>query len=427
MTTFSSNGSSHVADTSDKPNLGKVVLAYSGGLDTSTIIPWLKENYTCEVIAYAADVGQPDDLTGLEDKALSTGASKAHVLDLKEEFIRDYVFPTMRAGAIYERKYLLGTAMARPLIAKKQVEIAQLEGAGAVAHGCTGKGNDQVRFELTFMSLAPELKIIAPWRQWHIESREDAIDYCHAHGVEIEATKNKIYSVDGNLWHMSHEGGLIEDPWEEPPADSYAITVTPEDAPDEAEYVTISFEQGWPVAIDRQALGPVEMVEQLNELGGKYGVGRINMLENRLVGMKSRGVYETPGGTVLVTAHRELEHLTLDKQTMRLKDQLAQTYADLVYNGQWFTPAKDALDAFVDKSQEVVTGDVRLKLYKGSCDAVGMKSPYSLYQEDLATFGADDVYHQADAEGFIRLFGLGQKVANQRSRATGLAGTETTR
>ena len=425
MSTFATNGSSQAAN-GEKPYIGKVVLAYSGGLDTSAIIPWLKEHYECEVIAYGADVGQPDDLTGLEQKAIDTGATKAHVLDLKEEFIRDYVFPTLRAGAIYERKYLLGTAMARPLIAKKQVEIAQLEGAGALAHGCTGKGNDQVRFELSYMSLDPSLKIIAPWRHWHIESREDAIDYCHAHGVMIEATKNKIYSLDGNLWHLSHEGGLIEDPGQEPPANSYSITSAPEDAPDTAEYVMIQFEEGTPVAVDGQELSPAALVEHLNDVGGKHGVGREIMLENRLVGMKSRGVYETPGGTILVAAHKELEHLTLDKQTMRLKDQLSQTYADIVYNGQWFTPTREALDAFVNETQKVVTGDVTLKLYKGSCTAVAMTSPYSLYDEDLATFGADDVYEQADAEGFIRLYGLPQKVANQRARNTGLVGTEVT-
>jgi argininosuccinate synthase len=306
--------------------------------------------------------------------------------------------------------------MARPLIAKHQVEIAKLEGASAVAHGRTGKGNDQVRFELTFMSLAPELKIIAPWPHWDIESREDAIDSCHSHGVMIEATKNKLYSLDGNLWPLSHDGALVADPGTEPPADAYSLTVAPEEAPDQPEYVKITFEQGTPVAVDGQPLGPVELVEHLNALGAKHGVGREVMLENRLVGMKSRGVYETPGGTILVAAHKELEHLTLDKQTMRLKDQLAQTYADLVYNGQWFTPAKDALDAFVDETQKVVTGDVTVKLYKGSANAVAMTSPYSLYDDALATFGADDVYEQADAEGFIRLFGLGQKVANQRDR-----------
>jgi argininosuccinate synthase len=399
-----------------KPYIGKVVLAYSGGLDTSVIIPWLKDNYDCEVIAYAADVGQPDDLSGVEAKALASGATRAHVYDLKDEFIRDYVFPTLRAGAIYERKYLLGTSIARPLIAKYQVEVARIEQAGAVAHGCTGKGNDQVRFELTFMSLAPDLKIIAPWRTWDIRSREDALDYAAAHNIPVTATAKKIYSLDGNLWHLSHEGGVIEDPWEEPPGDAYGLTVSPEEAPDEAEYVTIGFEQGWPVMVDGLRLDPVPIVKQLNELAGKHGVGRITLLENRLVGMKSRGVYETPGGTILMTAHRELEHLTLDKMTMRAKDTLALQYADLVYNGQWFTPLKGALDAFVDKTQGPVTGDVRLKLYKGACEAVGMKSPHSLYDEALATFGEDDVYQQSDAEGFIRLFGLGQKVANIRDR-----------
>jgi len=405
-----------LASDGEKPYVGKVVLAYSGGLDTSVIIPWLKEHYDCEVIAFAADVGQEDDLSGIEAKAIASGASKAYVYDLKDEFIRDYVFPTLRAGAIYERKYLLGTSMARPLIAKYQVEVARLEGADALAHGCTGKGNDQVRFELTFMALAPELRIIAPWRHWDIRSREDALEYAAAHNVPVTATAAKIYSLDGNLWHLSHEGGVIENPWEEPPADAYGLSVAPGDAPDRAAYVTVSFEQGWPVAVDGQRLEPVAMVQQLNELAGKHGVGRVTLLENRLVGMKSRGVYETPGGTILMTAHQELEHLTLDKMTMRVKDQLALQYADLVYNGQWFTPLKGALDAFVDKTQEPVTGDVRLKLFKGTCEAVGITSPYGLYDEDLATFGADDVYQQADAEGFIKLFGLGQKVANQRDR-----------
>lgn len=403
-------------DHQGKQSLGKVVLAYSGGLDTSCIIPWLKETYDCDVIAFAANVGQPDDLSGIEEKALASGASKAYVKDLREEFLTEYVIPTLRAGAVYERKYLLGTSMARPLIAKHQVEVALLEGADAVAHGCTGKGNDQVRFELTYMSLAPHLTIIAPWRQWHIRSREDAIEYAQAHGVPVAATKAKIYSLDGNLWHLSHEGGILEDPWSEAPAAAYGLTVAPEDAPDPPEYVTVSFEQGRPVAVNGQHLNPVELVTLLNELGGKHGVGRVDLLENRLVGMKSRGVYETPGGAILAAAHNELEHLALDKLTMRLKDTLALTYADLVYNGQWFTPLRAALDAFVEKTQEVVTGDVRLKLYKGTCTAVGRQSPYGLYQEDLATFGADDVYRQADAEGFIRLFGLGQKVAAMRDR-----------
>ncbi len=405
----------------------RVALAYSGGLDTSCIIPWLKERYDCEVIAVAADVGQPDDLSGVEAKALASGASKCHVLDLRQEFVTEYAFPTLLAGAIYERKYLLGTSMARPVIAKHQVEIALLEGCDALAHGCTGKGNDQVRFELTYQSLAPELAIIAPWRMWDIRSREDAIAYAEARGVPIVATKAKIYSLDGNLWHLSHEGGILEDPWSEPPADAYGLTVAPEEAPDEPAYVTISFEQGIPIAIDGQSPDPVALVEQLNALGAAHGVGRIDLLENRLVGMKSRGVYETPGGTILSEAHRELEHLTLDKATMRQKDALALTYADLVYNGQWFSPLREALDAFVAKTQEVVTGDVRLKLYKGSCTAVGRRSPYGLYQEDLATFGEDDVYRQADAEGFIRLYGLGQKVAAQRDRTKRDVGMEVTR
>jgi len=394
----------------------RVALAYSGGLDTSCIIPWLKERYGCEVVAIAADVGQPDDLSGIEAKALASGAAKCHVVDLREEFLADYAFPTLRAGAIYERKYLLGTSMARPVIAKHQVELAKLEGCDALAHGCTGKGNDQVRFELTYQALAPELAVIAPWRMWDIRSREDAIAYAAARDIPVVATTAKIYSLDGNLWHLSHEGGLLEDPWQEPPADAFGLTVAPEEAPDEPADVTISFEEGWPVAVDGRRLGPVALLQDLNAVGAEHGVGRIDLLENRLVGMKSRGVYETPGGTILSTAHRELEHLTLDKATMRLKDRLALDYADLVYNGQWFSPLREALDAFVAKTQEPVTGEVRLKLYKGNCQAVGRRSPYGLYQEDLATFGEDDVYRQADAEGFIRLFGLGQKVAAARGR-----------
>ena len=395
----------------------KVCLAYSGGLDTSCIIPWLKETYDgCEVVAVAVDVGQPDDLSGVEAKALASGAATCHVIDAREEFVREYAFPTLRAGAVYERKYLLGTSMARPVIAKHQVEIALLEGCDAFAHGCTGKGNDQVRFELTYQTLAPQLAVIAPWRSWHIRSREDAIAYAAAKGVPVQATAAKIYSLDGNVWHLSHEGGALEDPWNEPPADSYSMTVAPEEAPDEPAYVTVGFEQGWPVALDGQRLDPLDLVSALNDLAAAHGVGRIDLLENRLVGMKSRGVYETPGGTLLSTAHRELEHLTLDKATMRQKDALALTYADLVYNGQWFSPLREALDAFVDKTQEPVTGEVRLKLYKGTASAVGRRSPFGLYREDLATFGEDDVYRQADAEGFIRLFGLGQKVAANRAR-----------
>jgi argininosuccinate synthase len=405
------------ADSTSKQKLGKVVLAYSGGLDTSAIIPWLKENYDCEVIAFAANLGQPDDLSNLEHKALASGASKLHLRDLREEFLTEYAFPTLRAGAIYERKYLLGTSMARPLTAKHQVEVALLEGADSVAHGCTGKGNDQVRFELTYQALAPQLEIVAPWRHWHIRSREDAIDYCEAHGVPVTASKTKIYSVDGNLWHLSHEGGAIEDPWNEPPTDAYDLTVAPEDAPDTPEYVTVGFEEGWPVSLNGQKLSPLQLLTALNEIGGKHAVGRVDLLENRLVGMKSRGIYETPGGTILSNAHRELEHLVIDRMTLRQKDQLAPVYADLVYNGQWFSPLKAALDAFVDKTQEVMTGEVKVKLYKGQATAVARKSPYSLFREDLATFGKDDVYRQADAEGFIRLFGLPTKVAAMRDRA----------
>jgi len=395
----------------------KVVLAYSGGLDTSCIIPWLKEQYgDCEVIAAAVDVGQPDDLSQIEAKALASGASRAYVIDAREEFVREYVFPTLRAGAVYERKYLLGTSMARPLIAKHQVEIALLEGADAVAHGCTGKGNDQVRFELTYQALAPHLTVIAPWRSWQIRSREDALAYAAAHDVPVQATTDKIYSLDGNLWHLSHEGGTLEDPWQEPPEDAYSLTVSPEQAPDTPAYLTLGFEEGWPVSLDGQRLEPLNLVQALNAIGGEHGVGRIDLLENRLVGMKSRGVYETPGGTILATAQRELEHLTLDKATMRLKDELALTYADIVYNGLWFSPLREALDAFVERTQQPVTGDVRMKLYKGVASAVGRRSPFGLYREDLATFGEDDVYRQSDAEGFIRLFGLSQKVAAQRDR-----------
>jgi argininosuccinate synthase len=394
-----------------------IVLAYSGGLDTSCIIPWLKEQYgDVAVVAVAVDVGQPDDLSQIETKALASGASKAYVIDAREEFVREYVFPTLRAGAVYERKYLLGTSMARPLIAKHQVEIALLEGADAVAHGCTGKGNDQVRFELTYQALAPHLTVIAPWRSWQIRSREDALAYAAAHDIPVQATAAKIYSLDGNLWHLSHEGGILEDPWAEAPEDAYSLTVSPEQAPDAPAYVTIGFDEGWPVSIDGQRLGPLELVQALNALGAAHGVGRIDLLENRLVGMKSRGVYETPGGTILAAAHRELEHLTLDKATMRVKDELALTYADLVYNGLWFSPLRAALDAFVDRTQLPVTGEVRMKLYKGTASPVGRSSPFGLYREDLATFGQDDVYRQADAEGFIRLFGLGQKVAAQRDR-----------
>jgi argininosuccinate synthase len=388
----------------------KVVLAYSGGLDTSIIIPWLKENYGAEVIAFAADIGQAEELHGLEEKAIRTGASKCIIEDLREEFVRDFVFPTLRAGAVYERKYLLGTSFARPLIARRQVEIAEKEGAEAVAHGCTGKGNDQVRFELAFKALNPKLRIIAPWREWDIKSREDEIDYAQDRKIPVTASREKIYSEDRNLWHLSHEGGILEDPWAEPEEKMYTLTVSPERAPATPQYVTIDFESGTPVAIDGIAHAPVQLVERLNEIGGAHGIGRVDLVENRLVGMKSRGVYETPGGSLLLAAHRELESLTLDRTTLHYKDILAGKYAELVYNGQWFTPLREAMDAFVNATQTRVSGTVRLKLYKGNIIVAGRKSPYSLYREDLATFGEEAVYNQKEAEGFINLFGLPAKV-----------------
>ena len=388
----------------------KVVLAYSGGLDTSIIIPWLKDNYGAEVIAFAADIGQGSELRGLEEKAIRTGASKCIIEDLRDEFISEFALPTLRAGAVYERKYLLGTSFARPLIARRQVEIAEQEGADAVSHGCTGKGNDQVRFELTYKALNPKLRIIAPWREWDLKSREDAIDYAQDRKVPITATKEKIYSEDRNLWHLSHEGGILENPWAEPEENMYVLTVSPEKAPDKPQYVEIEFENGTPTAVDGKKLSAVEVVETLNKIGGAHGVGRVDLVENRLVGMKSRGVYETPGGTLLLVAHRELESLTLDKATLHYKDILAGKYAELVYNGQWFTPLRYAMDAFIDSIQTRVTGTVRLKLYKGNAIIAGRKSPHSLYREDLATFAEDSVYNQKEAEGFINLFGLPNKV-----------------
>ena len=389
-----------------KPQVKKVVLAYSGGLDTSVIIPWLRENYGCEVIAFAADLGQEEELEGLEEKAIATGAAKAYIEDLREEFVTGYFFPVLRAGAIYERKYLLATSMARPLIAKRQVEIAALEGADAVAHGCTGKGNDQVRFELTFKALNPRLTVIAPWREWELRSREDEIEYARRMEIPVTATLEKIYSRDRNLLHLSHEGGPLEDPWNEPERDMFELTRAPEDAPDRPLEVLLSFEQGVPAAVDGERLAPVALVRRLNDLGAEHAIGRVDLVENRLVGMKSRGVYETPGGTILSVAHRELEALCLDRDTLHYKDLVAQRYAELVYYGQWFTPLKDALDAFVDTTQRTVTGDVRLKLYKGNCIVAGRRSPHSLYREDFATFGEETVYDQQDAAGFINLFGL---------------------
>jgi len=393
-----------------KTKVKKVVLAYSGGLDTSIIVPWLKENYGCEVITFTADLGQGEELEGLEEKALASGASKAYIEDLRGEFITEYIFPTMMAGAIYERKYLLGTSFARPLTAKRQVEIAEMEGADAVSHGCTGKGNDQVRFELTYKALDPRLKVIAPWREWDIRSREDALKYAAEHNVPVAATEKSIYSRDRNIWHLSHEGGLLEDPWNEPEEGMYVLTVAPEEAPDEPQHVEIDFKEGVPKRIDGVTYGPVELVTKLNEIGARHGVGRCDLVENRLVGMKSRGVYETPGGTILYIAHRELESVCLDRETLHYKELIAQRYAELVYYGQWFTPLREALDAFVAKTQETVMGTVRLKLYKGNCIVVGRKSPYSLYREDYASFGQMDVYNQQDAEGFINLFGLPLKV-----------------
>ncbi len=389
----------------------KVVLAYSGGLDTSIIIPWLKENYDCEVIAMVADIGQGEELAPLREKAIKTGASKIYIEDLKEEFVTDFVFPTLKAGAVYEGKYLLGTSFARPLIAKRLVEIAKMEGAAAVAHGATGKGNDQVRFELTVKALAPELKIIAPWRIWDIKSREDAIDYASSRNIPVPVTKKDNYSIDRNLWHLSHEGSDLEDPWNEPCYDRILkLIVPPEKAPDTPSYVEIFFEKGVPKKVNGVEYGPVKLIEVLNGLGGKNGIGITDMVENRLVGMKSRGVYETPGGTILYAAHRELELLCMDRDTLHFKDLVAQRFAELVYYGQWYTPLREALSAFVDSTQETVTGTVRMKLYKGNCTSAGARSDYSLYSEELSTFGRDQVYNQKDAEGFINLFGLPLKV-----------------
>ncbi|ACL18858.1 argininosuccinate synthase [Desulfitobacterium sp. LBE] len=398
----------------------KVVLAYSGGLDTSIIIPWLKENYGYEVIAMAADLGQGEELEPLHEKAIKSGASKLYIEDLQEEFVTDFIYPTLKAGAVYEGKYLLGTSFARPLIAQRLVEIAAKEGAVAIAHGATGKGNDQVRFELAVKALNPDLEIIAPWRIWDIKSREDAIDYAVERGIPVPVTKDRPYSMDRNVWHLSHEGGDLEDPWNEPKKDLYLLGVSPEDAPDEAEYLELDFEQGIPVSLNGEKLGPVQLLETLNEVGGKHGIGIVDMVENRLVGMKSRGVYETPGGTILYTAHQALEHLTLDRLTLHYKEQIALKYAELVYDGVWHSPLREALDAFVDVTQKNVTGTVRLKLYKGNCSLAGVKSPYSLYSEEFATFGRDGVYNQKDAEGFINLFGLPLKVRALMEKKSGL-------
>ena len=393
-----------------KANVKKVVLAYSGGLDTSVIIPWLKEHYdNCEVIAVCADVGQGDELHGVREKALKSGASKAYIADLTQEFLESYVWPTLRAGAVYEGKYLLGTSFARPIIAKKLVEIAKQEGADAIAHGATGKGNDQVRFELTIKALAPRMTIIAPWREWDLGARSEEIAYAKAHGIPV-ATENKTYSMDRNIWHLSHEGSDLEDPWNAPKNDMFLISKAPEDAPDKPEFVTITFDKGNPVAVNGEKLGAVELLTKLNEIGARNGVGIADICENRLVGMKSRGVYENPGGAILYYAHRELEYLCLDRATYHYKEGAAIRYAELVYDGLWFSQLRESLQAFVDKTQECVTGEVRLKLYKGNLISAGAKSPYSLYSQEFVTFERDAVYDQADATGFINLFGLPLKV-----------------
>ena len=389
----------------------KVVLAYSGGLDTSIIIPWLKENYGCEVIAVAANVGQADELDGLEEKAIKTGASKIYIEDLQDEFVEDFIFPTVKAGAVYENLYLLGTSFARPVIAKRLVEIAKAEGADAICHGCTGKGNDQVRFELTIKAFAPTMPIIAPWRIWDIKSRDEEIDYAEAHNVPLKINRETNYSKDKNLWHLSHEGLDLEDPANEPKYDEILeMGVSPEKAPDAPTYVTLSFEKGIPVALNGEKMKGAELVKALNALGGANGIGLADIVENRLVGMKSRGVYETPGGTILYHAHAVLETLCLDKATQHYKQQIALKFADLVYDGQWYTPLREALSAFVDKTQETVTGEVKLKLYKGNIINAGATSPYSLYDPEIATFDEDEVYNQADAAGFINLYGLPTKV-----------------
>ncbi len=388
----------------------KVVLAYSGGVDTSIILKWLIETYNCEVIAFAANVGQEEELNGLEEKAKKTGASKCYIEDLTEEFVKDYVFQAIKANAIYEDRYLLGTSLARPIIAKKQVEIALREGADAVCHGATGKGNDQVRFEMAFKSLAPDLNIIAPWRFWDLDSRSKCFDYAEKRGIPLPITKDKPYSMDRNILHISYEGGILEDPFREPDESMFLLTKSPEKAPDKPTYLEIGFEKGIPVTINNEKLSPASLMKKLNKIAGENGVGRIDIVENRLVGIKSRGVYETPAGTVLIMAHRDLESITLDKDTQHLKDKLASEYATIVYNGLWFTRKREALDAFINKTQENVTGTVRMKLYKGSCSVAGRKSDLTLYEPDIATFDESHLYDQKDATGFLNIFGLPIKV-----------------
>lgn len=394
--------------------INKVVLAYSGGLDTSIIIKWLIETYGCEVIAYCADLGQDEDMKAVKKKALKTGASKAYVLDLKEEFVKDYVFPMLRANAVYEGTYLLGTSIARPLIAKKHIEIAIKEKADAVSHGATGKGNDQVRFELAFYALKPDIKVVAPWREWDLDSRESLVKYAKKHGISVPVTKKKPYSTDPNLFHISYEGGILEDPWAEPPEDIFTMTVSPEKAPSKAKYIEIGYRNGDPVSVDGKKLSPAKLLKKLNIIAGKHGIGRLDIVENRFVGMKSRGVYETPGGTVLQVAHRAMESITLDRELLHLRDSLIPKYAELIYNGFWFSPEREALQGFMDNAQKGVTGTVRLKLYKGNTIVVGRKAPKSLYNPELATFEAEDVYDQKDAEGFIKLNALRLKLQTRK-------------
>ena len=399
----------------------KVILAYSGGLDTSVIMTWFKENYDYDVIAVCCNAGQKEDFDAIEKKAIATGASKAITIDLREEFITDFIYPTVKAGAIYENEYMLGTSMARPLMAKKLVEVAHQEGAFVIAHGCTGKGNDQVRFETTIKALDPSIKIIAPWRFWDFQSREDLLEYAAAHNIPISQSQAKIYSRDENIWHISHEGGELEDPWNEHYKTIHVLSVPPEDAPDEVTYVNIDFEKGIPVAVDGEKLDPIALLTKLNELGSKNGVGTVDIIENRLVGMKSRGVYETPGGTILFAAHAGLEKLVLDRDTLQYKAIVAQKMSQLIYDGLWYTPLREAISAFVDSTQELLTGTVRMKLYNGSAIVAGRKSPNSLYSEEFATFSADEVYDQSDAEGFINLFSLPLKIrAMQRFSVEGM-------
>jgi argininosuccinate synthase len=401
-----------------------IALAYSGGLDTSIIVPWLKERYGARVICVAADIGQGDELAGVRAKAIASGAEECYIEDLRQEFVEKFVWPTLRAGAIYGRKYLLGTSMGRPLIARRQVEIARQVGADALAHGCTGKGNDQVRFELTYAAFAPDLPVIAPWREWDIRSREDAIAYAESHGIPVAATREKIYSRDRNIWHISHEGGVLEQPAAAPPADLFMLTTAPENAPNEPEEVTIGFVNGAPVSVNGVELDSVDLVTALNTVGGRHGIGRIDLVEDRLVGMKSRGVYETPGGTLLYSAHSELEQLVLDRRTLAAKDLIAPRYADLVYEGRWWTTEREAYDAFVNITQERVTGSVTLKLFKGTASVVGRESEYALYDERFVTFGEDDVFQQSDAAGFIRLYGLSARVRAIRDQEMAAAQRE---